>query len=187
PTSYKLGLHVIRFLINIQNYNPQAQREVYELFAKETSETPEFRNSFFMFEGYPPSGVKAIPSESTAFPHRDDNILIAPVIVYDNKAKNPELDAKAIAFREKLRQILFAASDQTELHAYTNYAAGGDKKENWYGFEPWRLQKLEALKKKYDPEGKFNYYASWFPRVDQILDPSRSVTFMYAMYFKQAA
>lgn len=156
----KLGLGVIRFPVNVQNYNIQAQREVYDLFAKGTSETPEFSNSYIMFEGYPVHGVKSIPSESSAFPHRDDNILIAPVVTYDNKTNDPELDAKANAFGEKLRQTLFAASGQKELHAYANYASGSETRENLYGFEPWRLQKLESLKKKYDPEGKFNYYAS---------------------------
>ncbi|EEA25328.1 hypothetical protein TMatcc_006448 [Talaromyces marneffei ATCC 18224] len=160
PVTMKLGLSGIRFPVNVQNYNLQAQREVYELFAKETSEIPELRNSFIMCKGYPVHGVKSVPSESTAFAHRDDNILIAPVITYDNKDNDPELDAKANEFGEKLRRIIFAASGQKELHAYVNYASGGETRENLYGFEPWRLQKLEALKKKYDQEGKFNYYAS---------------------------
>ncbi|KAF3407552.1 FAD-linked oxidoreductase afoF [Talaromyces pinophilus] len=120
PSTMKQGLSVIRFPVNVQNYNLQAQREVYELFAKETSKTPEFSNSYIMFEGYPVHGVKAVPSESSAFPHRDDNIIIAPVVTYDNKANDPELDAKANQFGEKLRQTIFAASCQRELHAYAN-------------------------------------------------------------------
>lgn len=156
----KLGLSTIRFQINVQNYNIQAQREVSQLFAIETSETPEFSNSYIMFEDYPIHRVKAVPSKSSAFPHRDDNIIIAPVVTYDNKANDPELDAKANKLGEKLRQIIFTASDQKELHAYANYASGSETRESLYGSEPWRLQKLEALKKRYDPEGKFNHYAS---------------------------
>lgn len=159
PPSLKIGLSAIRFPVNVQNYNIQAQREVFEIFARETLDTPEFSNSFCMFEGYGVHGVKAIASESTAFPHRDDNITICPVVLYDNKAQDLELDAKAIAFGEKLRQTIFAASSQRELHAYVNYASGDEKPESLYGFEPWRLQKLAALKRKYDPEGKFSYYA----------------------------
>ena len=28
-----------------------------------------------------------------------------------------------------------------------------------YGREQWRLEKLRKLKKKYDPQGKFNYFS----------------------------
>ncbi|EED11965.1 FAD-dependent oxygenase, putative [Talaromyces stipitatus ATCC 10500] len=162
PEYAKKRLSVIRFPVNIQNYNLQSQRKVYDVFAKEMSETPGFRNSYIMFEGYSVHGVKLVPSESSAFPHRDDNIIIAPVVTYDNKANNPELDAKANAFGEKLRQTIIAARGQKELHTYVNYASGGETRENMYGFGPWRLQKLAALKKKYDLEQKLNYYASVF-------------------------
>ncbi|KAI1585122.1 hypothetical protein PtrCC142_012205, partial [Pyrenophora tritici-repentis] len=29
----------------------------------------------------------------------------------------------------------------------------------WYGHESWRQKKLQALKQKYDPTGKFSFYA----------------------------
>jgi hypothetical protein len=136
---------VINFLV--QNYNLQAQREVYDIFIKEASEKPEFSNSCIMFEGYLVHGVKSIPSESSAFPHRNDNILIAPVVTYDNKTNDPGLDAIAQAFGEKLRKTLFAASGQKELHAYANYASGSETRESLYIFEPWRLQKLRTTRR----------------------------------------
>lgn len=159
PASQKIGLSYIRFPVNVQNYNIKAQREACDMFARVTKDNPEFTNSFFMFEGYSLDAVKAIPDESTAFPHRQDNIIIVPVVVYANNSADPELDAKAFAFGEKLRQIIWSASGQSELHAYVNYANGGEKPEQCYGYEPWRLQKLAALKKKYDPQGKFKFYA----------------------------
>lgn len=42
--------------------------------------------------------------------------------------------------------------------AYVNYAMGFEPIEQWYGYEPWRLNKLRTLKKRYDPHGRFNYY-----------------------------
>ena len=30
--------------------------------------------------------------------------------------------------------------------------------ETIYGYEPWRLEKLRSLKKKYDPNGQFDYF-----------------------------
>lgn len=80
PSTMKLGLSVIRFPINVQNYNLQAQREVYDLFAKDTSESLVFSNTYIMFEGYPVQGVISTLGESSAFPLRIDNILIAPVV-----------------------------------------------------------------------------------------------------------
>ena len=47
------------------------------------------------------------------------------------------------------------------LHAYANYASGSETRENLYGFEPWRLQKLEYLKKKYDPDNIMGLAGGW--------------------------
>ena len=40
-----------------------------------------------------------------------------------------------------------------------NYASSNETLEELYGYEPWRLAKLRALKQKYDPHGKFDFYA----------------------------
>ena len=45
-----------------------------------------------------------------------------------------------------------------QLNAYVNYAFGDETQEEVYGYEPWRLERLRALKKKYDPLGGFNFY-----------------------------
>ena len=41
---------------------------------------------------------------------------------------------------------------------YLNYAFGDESLESMYGHEPWRLEKLRALKAQYDPENRFAYY-----------------------------
>lgn len=43
-------------------------------------------------------------------------------------------------------------------NVYVNYAVGGEKLEDVYGHEAWRIKKLKELKKKYDPQNKFKYY-----------------------------
>jgi hypothetical protein len=43
--------------------------------------------------------------------------------------------------------------------AYVNYAFGGEALLALNGYEPWRAKRLEELKKKYDPWGKFGFYA----------------------------
>ncbi|KAI1214558.1 FAD binding domain protein [Annulohypoxylon truncatum] len=157
PPCQKAGLVNYRFPINIESYSVPAQRQVYDLFASATKETPALNGSFFLFEGYATQGVKAIPSESTAYPFRSDNLLIAPVINY--AGGDAEIDKKAVELGENLRRILHEATGREEMHTYVNYAYGEETKQNMYGYEQWRQDKLLELKNKYDPQRKFSFYA----------------------------
>ncbi|KAL2012773.1 hypothetical protein VTN00DRAFT_298 [Thermoascus crustaceus] len=153
PPCQKNGdVNILRFPIDLQSYSVKAQRVAFDKFARVTSEIPQLNRSMFLFEGYSLQGFKAVPANSTAFPFRHDNLLVAPLIIYES---DPKLDATAIAFGEDLRQILSQESGETELRAYVNYAFGEEQPKNWYGYEPWRLEKLKALKDKYDPQRKF--------------------------------
>ncbi|KAK8071880.1 FAD-linked oxidoreductase [Apiospora saccharicola] len=72
-----------RFPIYLKEYNPQAQREVYELFREATTgPNAHFANSLFMFEGYSQQGVKAFADDASAFAYRSDNLLVAPLLIY---------------------------------------------------------------------------------------------------------
>ena len=44
------------------------------------------------------------------------------------------------------------------LNAYSNYAMGDETLEAIYGYEPWRLEKLRRLKRKWDPKGRFRFF-----------------------------
>ena len=72
---------------------------------------------------------------------------------------NSSLDALAIEFGKSARDILKSASGSSELHSYVNYAHGDESLESLYRYERWRLEKLRALKKEYDPHGRFSFYA----------------------------
>ncbi|KAL1969230.1 hypothetical protein VTN77DRAFT_484 [Rasamsonia byssochlamydoides] len=157
PPCQKAGLVNIRFPVNMQRYNVTTQRLAFDTFSTIAHQTPALNNSLFLFEGYAVQGVQAIPAESTAFPHREDNLIVAPLIIY--APAGPALDAEAIAFGRGLRQIIFTGSGETELHAYVNYAFGDERPQDWYGYEPWRIERLTALKEKYDPERRFNFFA----------------------------
>jgi hypothetical protein len=79
------------FPISIKSYNIQAQRAVFDAFGAFTADTT-FNTSIFLFEGYSMQAVKAMPSESTAFPHRADNLLIyvnSLVWIYSNTINFP--------------------------------------------------------------------------------------------------
>ncbi|KAM0332090.1 hypothetical protein ACHAQA_002361 [Verticillium albo-atrum] len=153
----KIGLNNPRFPVYLQEYNPAAQRKAYDLYAEATHATPEFFDSLFMFEGYSTQGVKAIDSDSTAYAFRGDNLLFAPLISY--RSTGPELDQKAADLGNQLRQIIQDGTGREELHTYVNYAFGNEEPKNWYGSEGWRQERLQALKDKYDPQGKFSFYA----------------------------
>ena len=45
------------------------------------------------------------------------------------------------------------------LRAYLNYGFGDETLTELYGDEPWRVPRLRALKKQYDPENRFGFYA----------------------------
>ncbi|KAI0198019.1 FAD binding domain protein [Astrocystis sublimbata] len=153
----KSGLVNIRFPIDLQNYNVDAQRKVYDLYASNTKTTPALNGSLFLFEGYSLDAVKAIPSDQSAFPNRGANLLVSPLLTY--APGDAELDKTAAELGKNVRQILYEGSGQKDLYTYVNYAFGDETVENWYGHEPWRQDRLKALKQKYDPLGRFSLYA----------------------------
>lgn len=67
------------------------------------------------------------------------------------------LDKVAASLGGSLRQVLYGAGGQKEKFTYVNYAFGNEAVENWYGYEQWRLDRLRALKQKYDPLGRFSF------------------------------
>lgn len=109
-----------------------------------------------MFEGYSTQGVKAVPSSSTAFAYRADNLLVAPLLQYT--PGGPALDAAAKQLGNQIRNVLNQGAGYTELHSYVNYAYGDESSKGWYGSDVSRQLKLKLLKVKYDPFGKFNFY-----------------------------
>lgn len=64
-------------------------------------------------------------------------------------------------YLENWQETFLKVSGFGRLHQYVNYGNTTSKKdpvEALYGYEPWRLQKLRALKTKYDAEGFFSWY-----------------------------
>lgn len=151
------GFTGLRYPIGLKTYNLFAVRKVFNEIADISKRVPEFAGSFFLLEGYSTHGVKAIDAKGSAFPHRDDEILVTPYILYK---PNATLDGLAQEHGEKLRRHLLEASgDPEHLRAYVNYAHGFESLEEMYGHEPWRIEKLKALKKKWDPENRMRFYA----------------------------
>jgi FAD/FMN-containing dehydrogenase len=76
------------------------------------------------------------------------------MMIYNDESQ----DTEAIRVAKELRSVLLEGSGSNELHAYLNYAHGDETPEELYGHQPWRLNQLRELKKKYDPHGRFNFY-----------------------------
>ena len=110
-----------------------------------------------MFEDYATAGVRKRDNSATAFGFRQDLILAAPLIIYE-----PTDGARDVAVEKlgnQLREIIREGTGSNELHTYVNYAHGTEGPKSWFGYEPERQNRLKALKNKYDPNGKFSFYA----------------------------
>ncbi|KAJ5900120.1 hypothetical protein N7495_004864 [Penicillium taxi] len=146
-----------RFPNYLKTYNVTAMKKAFDVFANGIRGSSVFNNSLVTFDVYSTEGVKSIDSKSTAFAFRDQNILTAPLIQY--KPAGPELDIKAAKLGNRIRQILHKGSGEKHVRAYVNYAYGDEGPKEWYGSETWRQNRLQTLKKKYDPYGLFSFYA----------------------------
>ena len=153
----KLGYSNPRFPIYLQSYNITAQKKIWDVFSKSVRGDSVFNNSMFQFEGYSTEAVHAIDSRSSAFAYRSEHILVAPMINY--LPAGEARDRQAHALGTKLRDILQEASGRKDLRAYVNYAYGDESPEQLYGSLQWRQDRLRSLKKKYDPNGRFSFYA----------------------------
>jgi hypothetical protein len=157
PPCQDVGFNTPRFPIYINSYNTTAQKKAYNLYASATSGTDSpYYNSIFMFEDYATAGVRARDVSASAFGFRQDLMLAAPLIIYGPTNKTGD-DAVA-HLGNQLRDILHEGTGSSELHTYLNYAYGNEGPKSWYGYEQSRQDRLKALKKKYDPKGKFSFY-----------------------------
>ncbi|KAI1777235.1 hypothetical protein F4818DRAFT_341465 [Hypoxylon cercidicola] len=150
------GLTSLRYPIGLKSYNTATVRKVYDEIDATFREVPELAASVFLLEGYSNQGVQAVDASSTAFPHRDDKILVTSYLQYQ---PNATIDPIAQAFGKKLRSHLLQGSDDpAHLRAYVNYAHGDESPQEVYGWEEWRLEKLKKLKMQWDPENRMRYY-----------------------------
>ncbi|KAL8693101.1 MAG: hypothetical protein Q9224_003818 [Gallowayella concinna] len=62
--------------MGLQRYNVPVMGKLFQLYADKIKKNPAFKDSNVMLEGYSLEAVKAVDPASTAFAHRDDNILV---------------------------------------------------------------------------------------------------------------
>ena len=64
------------FPVGLKQFNIDANRQIYQLFSDMVIQTPALNGTFVQFEGYALQGMKAIDPASSAYAHREDNILV---------------------------------------------------------------------------------------------------------------
>ncbi|KAF1960484.1 FAD-binding domain-containing protein [Byssothecium circinans] len=146
------GYSHLQYPVSLNEWNASNLRAVLEIFS---SMPRAFNSSVMLLEAYAMNRVNEIPNDSTAYPDRDGQLLLSPIMTY---AANESLDETAVAVSKKIRYTLLNGTG-LPLNAYVNYAYGDESLQEIYGHEPWRLEKLRKLKKEYDPHGRFNFYA----------------------------
>ncbi|MCJ1351084.1 MAG: hypothetical protein MMC33_001066 [Icmadophila ericetorum] len=144
------------YAANVKQYDIPTMRTFFDGW-KEMNERYDGQAMFsVMFESFPQQKVRAISNDATAYPWRQgaDHFLMMEA-GYKDSANEELFDT----WLSEQQDAWIKSSGYGRLQQYVNYGHGSkDPPEALYGYEPWRLEKLRALKKELDPEGWFNGY-----------------------------
>ncbi|CEN60636.1 hypothetical protein ASPCAL03072 [Aspergillus calidoustus] len=135
----------------LQEWNVTAQRAIYNLYAENMATNPTaFARAAVLMGDYKHDAVAQVDAASSAYPWRDRRLLNNVVINY---TPDPSLDDFALTWARRTKELWDDGQLGIPGANYVNYAAGDESPESVYGHEPWRMQRLRALKAKYDPLG----------------------------------
>ncbi|KAI3320508.1 FAD binding domain-containing protein [Xylariaceae sp. AK1471] len=142
---------------NVERYHIPTMRKFIDGW-REMNEKYDGEAMFsFMFESFPQQAVRAKDMDSTAYPwrHGSDHFLMMEASYRVDSSNAPIFDS----WLSKQQDSWIETSGYGRLQQYVNYGHGSkDPPEALYGYEPWRLERLRALKVELDPEGWFNGY-----------------------------
>ncbi|EFQ34334.1 FAD binding domain-containing protein [Colletotrichum graminicola] len=140
------------FSTTINHMQPEKWPAIWDMYTKFQAKAP---NSAMLIERYNLTKARAAPKGSAALQEalRRDAFAQAIVIPWYTDAA---LDAEALDFGRKVRDIWSYTETATKNPTYVNFAHGDEMAEAIYGSS---LSKLRQLKKTWDPLGVFN---QWF-------------------------
>ncbi|KAI1655194.1 FAD binding domain-containing protein [Daldinia decipiens] len=147
------------YTANLKQFDIPQQRQFYNSYVEFIKKNPLASNSIIFYEIFGQKAVTEQPAEQTAVGNRDyANILALYQTTYTDESVAPAADAWARSLRDEVIKPEHSGYDIESV--YMNYAHGNEKLEAMYGYEPWRLERLRSLKRRYDPKGFFNFYNS---------------------------
>ena len=142
----------------LQVYNVTAQQQIFDGFKQRIAQNPELAAAgIIVHEGYATEAVTAINSDVSAYPFRADHLLVYFSAILAPNSSSSLVDA-AWEWANEVKGQWNDGQPGRLPHTYVNYANGFEPLEERYGHEPWRLQRLRALKAKYDPNNRFRFY-----------------------------
>lgn len=171
------------YSMNLAYFNLTTMREGLDSFSSFVKSHPSTAMSGIIFEVFGQQGVLSVDSDASAYPHRkQDAILVLMQFQWSNEADTADIEAYGPLWRANLTKTSgYTASmhrnngdwdgrgrgrgcdtapkaEEEHLFVYQNYAHGDEPLESLYGYEAWRLERLRALKRKYDPLNRFKAY-----------------------------
>ncbi|KAI0388497.1 FAD-binding domain-containing protein [Xylariaceae sp. FL0594] len=145
----------VKTTVNLLELNVTTHRQLYDLFNAKIHEKPQLSEAVLTVELYSTEGVKkASGQKNSAFSQRDENILTFFDVPNSEKYN---LTSYARDWAAQTHALWNAGQPQRRPTTYVNYAAGGEKLEEMYGYDG-QVPRLRALKKKYDPQNRFRFY-----------------------------
>ncbi|KAL1980340.1 hypothetical protein VTN96DRAFT_4243 [Rasamsonia emersonii] len=135
------------------NMDPTTWRAIWDEYTT-FLQTPNTGNTSVLVECYSVEKAESIGATAPAsYPFRNVKCHAIAIPWY----ADPSLDAAANVFGAKVRDLIRSSDGLAANSSYINFAHGDDPLQNVYGDS---LEKLRALKAKYDPLNRFGY---WFP------------------------
>jgi Berberine and berberine like len=143
------------YTLNLKTFDAATMRKIYSDFGDFIQTNPTGASSVLVFQAFGQQGVDAVSVNTSAYPNRGHvNILVLIQMIYDDDYVANAADIWAQTQRDELEEV----SDYDKLYVYQNYVRGDEPLEAIYGCEVWRLEKLETIKRAYDPRDVFNGY-----------------------------
>ncbi|PPJ49625.1 hypothetical protein CBER1_02190 [Cercospora berteroae] len=158
PEKWELLPYKMMSAVNVKSFDLDTTRAFFES-VKAMNEKRDGKGWFgAMFECLPNQQTRALPSDATAFPWRGTDHFLMMTATPRSLDDRDEFEAHLDEWKAKFVNV----SGYGRLCQYVNYGSTTvtvqDPAEAMYGYEPWRLEKLRLLKRKYDPGNVFRWY-----------------------------
>lgn len=134
----------------------ESMRAGFDIFSEITAD-PTFGGSLWPLESYGRKGPLLVsPEENAVAPEERTRHLIG-LFALQWSGDDAEHRARAESYISRMREATRPPGGE-KPHSYVNYAMGGEKLGEVYGWDERRIEKLKKLKERYDPSNRFGFY-----------------------------